>query len=183
MRSTTDAPEMIPLTSEISFVFRLSLVICLGSLLFAVLLTLLMSGLLVDDYGSALRAISTAGERINISVLTALAVQILVSGVLVFIFTLWFSHRISGPLFRLRSTMQELADGRPTVEVVFREGDFLKTVAGIFNRRMLSLRHQRETITEVRHLLEKLESDGRSPGPDELSRLEELHKRLEGRDE
>ncbi len=52
------------------------------------------------------------------------------------------SHRWVGPIYRLRTAMQELASGESTQEISFRDGDFWQELAGHFNaivRRMHAL--------------------------------------------
>lgn len=44
------------------------------------------------------------------------------------------SNRFAGPMYRLRRSIRQLADGEPTQQLFFREGDFWKAVANDFNR-------------------------------------------------
>ena len=45
-----------------------------------------------------------------------------------------FSHRIAGPLFRIQRHMNEIADGKPIIEIEFRKNDFFREIADAFNR-------------------------------------------------
>ena len=43
-----------------------------------------------------------------------------------FLFCLFTSHKIAGPIFRLRKAMKELRNGNRTIHVTFRESDHFK---------------------------------------------------------
>lgn len=44
------------------------------------------------------------------------------------------SNRFVGPIFRLRRSMNDLADGKPVKPIRFRDGDYWQDVAEAFNR-------------------------------------------------
>jgi len=52
---------------------------------------------------------------------------------------MFFSHRIAGPLYRLNLHMREVALGRTTQDVSFREGDFFREVADSYNAQLKTL--------------------------------------------
>jgi nitrogen fixation/metabolism regulation signal transduction histidine kinase len=47
--------------------------------------------------------------------------------------TIKISHRFAGPIFSLRRTMREVADGQPPRKLKFREGDFWHELAEDYN--------------------------------------------------
>jgi len=47
--------------------------------------------------------------------------------------TIKISHRFAGPIFSLRRTMREVADGQPPRELKFRDGDFWHELANDYN--------------------------------------------------
>jgi hypothetical protein len=47
--------------------------------------------------------------------------------------TLKFSHRVAGPLFRCRKTMQAMIDGRPVTEFTPRKHDLMEDLLQTFN--------------------------------------------------
>ncbi len=44
-----------------------------------------------------------------------------------------FSHRLAGPLFRIRTMMADMAQGRPVTPFVARKGDLLAALIATFN--------------------------------------------------
>lgn len=49
------------------------------------------------------------------------------------------SHRVAGPLYRLRRHMQDVAEGRTTADVRFRRKDFFPEIAEWYNRQLRTL--------------------------------------------
>lgn len=57
-----------------------------------------------------------------------------------FLIGTWLSHKIAGPLLRIRQAMDEVSRGNLEVEVVLRSSDFLRTQAQEMNRMVGTLR-------------------------------------------
>ncbi|MFW6159077.1 MAG: HAMP domain-containing protein [Planctomycetota bacterium] len=53
------------------------------------------------------------------------------------------SHKIAGPVYRVKQTMNEVASGNETVRITLRKGDHLKDVARAFNAMMDRLAEDR----------------------------------------
>ena len=58
------------------------------------------------------------------------------------------SNRFAGPIFRLRRTMRELAEGKSVEEIRFRKGDFWQDLAGDFNTVAAQLQKARALAAE-----------------------------------
>ncbi len=71
----------------------------------------------------------------------ALVVFVLVFPVLAYD-AIKFSHRLVGPLYRFRRTMQAVADGEPVRLIKLRDGDFLTEMRDDFNRMLETLQRQ-----------------------------------------
>ncbi|MFK7737249.1 MAG: hypothetical protein AB8B50_14535 [Pirellulaceae bacterium] len=52
------------------------------------------------------------------------------------------SNRFAGPMVRLKDSISRLADGEPTPELNFRDGDFWKDVSTEFNRMVEKVKPQ-----------------------------------------
>lgn len=91
-------------------------------------------GTLTTGYqGHALRIEKTMsffmGNFIFIAVIVGIVMAIV--GILAFLF---FSHRIAGPLYNLRQSLERIAEGDLTSRVHFRKKDSLRETAEILNR-------------------------------------------------
>jgi nitrate/nitrite-specific signal transduction histidine kinase len=70
--------------------------------------------------------------------------------------TIFFSHRVAGPVYRLEKACHAIIEGNYTDEVHLRKGDEMKNLANLFNESVRLTRHRmsvlsNETITEERN--------------------------------
>ena len=72
---------------------------------------------------------------IQYSKISLLVTAIAVGGAALFVIvmSLFFLHRIAGPIYRMKVHMMDLMAGTPPGELSFREDDQLKDLADIFN--------------------------------------------------
>lgn len=75
--------------------------------------------------------------------------------VVTFVFGVLFSHRMAGPIFRIRRTILEMADGNLKGLVFLRKKDDFKALAEALNALKKSLW---QNIGELRQILETLET-------------------------
>ncbi len=86
-------------------------------------------------------------------------------------FSIFLTHRIAGPLYRLHMSVKELAEGNLTLRIRFRKGDDLHELADAFNKAVMTFEsgmaevRDREALARkaVRESLEKLRAQ---PGGD-----------------
>lgn len=57
--------------------------------------------------------------------------------------SLWFSHRVAGPVYRLREHLDAMAEGRTFEDVRFRKRDFFPELAQACNRQFAVFRRYR----------------------------------------
>lgn len=50
-----------------------------------------------------------------------------------FLYTLWLSHRIAGPVYRINTVLRQLLDGNPPPGVGLRKGDFFHETAALLD--------------------------------------------------
>jgi signal transduction histidine kinase len=53
--------------------------------------------------------------------------------ILVFIICIFFSHKIAGPMYKLRQFLNRMRDGQPYSKLLFRNGDYFIEVADDIN--------------------------------------------------
>ena len=63
--------------------------------------------------------------------------------------TIKISHRFAGPIFSLRRSMREVADGKPPKKLKFREGDFWHDLATDYNAMIARLAPESNDKTAV----------------------------------
>jgi len=94
---------------------------------------------------------------------------------------LFVTHKIVGPLFRLKKFMKEVETGSYNLNLAFREKDELKDIAASFNNMLFSiLNREKEEMKTIKNLEVRLDSLIAECENDTLSRkCQELKKDME----
>ena len=94
---------------------------------------------------SRLAVKSTADFMLPLLILSSL-VAIIAAGSVTIIITLFISHRIAGPLYRLESDIAEINRGNLEVEIHVRKNDVLQNLAKSLNQMLKTIRN---TVRDV----------------------------------
>ncbi len=96
---------------------------------------------------------------------------------LVFILFIFFTHKIAGPLYKLKNHLAEIRAGRPISPLTFRDGDYFQDVAEEVSLFLESVAQNQETdfqyVEEIASYLENLAPvvpDDKKPILNEISR-------------
>ena len=65
-----------------------------------------------------------------------------------------FTHRFAGPVLRLRRELRDLADGKQSPTLKFRDGDYWKDLAVEFNRVAALIAEQKQEIGRLKQQYE-----------------------------
>lgn len=115
----------------------------------------------LDPNGPGLAAIQGTRKE----VLLLLVVFQVIFLIITFMISVFLSHRIAGPLYKLKSFFRQNGDGKLSPEIHFREHDHFKDVADEYNQ-MLSrlsaeLRGVREMISATANEIDGMSADGK----------------------
>lgn len=92
------------------------------------------------------------------------------------LYFLMLSHRIAGPAYHLRQSIERIADGDIQFSVHLREKDYLKNVADSLNDLLDELKHRNQQVQELQKrflaLRERLDQSGMDN--DHLEELDDL---------
>lgn len=172
---------------NLRFGLKLCLVTLLGGAGVLSLLYLSLSANVGGSYAHAIYTIYDLKLRIvplifasSYSMLVLAAVTIAVAAISVF-----YSHKIAGPIFRLERNMEQIGSGDLTVATRFRGGDQLSLLADDLNSMVRSLNHTARSATEALEDVRRSEDALRTllargePGQEELrAAVDELRKSL-----
>ncbi len=133
----------------------------------ALLLTLSLCGLGLYLYlnrpfgGDFLLAIAEL-DRLRKSIVWAVGVsvtvQLVIFALLLYLASLFWTHKVAGPLYRLKMTFLRLADGDWTPMYQVRKNDQLKEIPGLLNRGLKAVRSIDDEInSELFEVEEKLQ--------------------------
>ena len=131
-----------------------------GLLLIILLSTLGLYLYLNRPFGGNYLVAITELDRLRLAVRWAVTISVLVQlavfSLLIFLVSLFWTHKIAGPLYRLRLTFERLADGDWTPMAKVRDGDQLQEIPPILNAGLTTLRENTAVRTKE---LEVLQTD------------------------
>lgn len=150
-----------------NFILKFCMLVIVGSIVSGIIIYTMASTTVTTTFeGSRLRIKSTA-DYILPAVLLSGAVVVVFIGLATVAVTLFTSHKIAGPLYRMEKDVEEVTSGNLTKKFNLRQTDEIKALAESLDKMTQSLR---ANIAEVKQGLSDLESAlAASPGaPKEL---------------
>ncbi|MBI5191622.1 MAG: methyl-accepting chemotaxis protein [Nitrospirae bacterium] len=123
----------------LSFGFRIFLYLLLGIALSDLLFYYTTDHSLGETYYDALVVLEVARQTSMLFIFSVSSFIYIVALVMVFLASIVMSHRISGPMYRLKRCAESVARGDLTTRAVLRDGDQLMPQAEKFNKAVGSL--------------------------------------------
>jgi len=174
--------EIIPRKDEIFFILKLIAIIIVSLSVSLMILFVFLDKNLGGSYPSAFKVISEIFNRINLYILLAVFAQLCLSSILLFIVALLFSHKIAGPMFRLKRLLKHFGDEQEQDGISFRRSDFLSGVSRWFSD-FFTLNKKRESLyTEAESLLREIDSETGKDNSSKLERIKNIVTELECED-
>lgn len=174
--------DVIPVKKEFLFILKIVgiMVASIGSAF--LVLSLLLYKNVGMSFKGAFQAMAAVYERLNIYIILAVLVQLVFSTIIVYLSALLYSHKIAGPVYRLKMILQGYLDGDCPDSVRFRQHDFLPGVAHWFTDFFTFLGKRKKQLNEAEQLAVRLKQPGLSQEEKNkiLEDLDSLVKRLEG---
>lgn len=124
------------------FILKFCMLVLIGGLLtIGILYFLAMRSTTVSIVNSSVVVKSTADFLLPILIQTVLVVMVLLS-IATIIVTLFVSHKIAGPLYRLKKAMHDFGEGDFNTQINLRRFDQLKNLAEEFNSMVKKLKEK-----------------------------------------
>ena len=139
------ANDIIPIQNELKFMLRMVLVVVCSIGLSLLLLVLLLKVQLGANSDRSYQQVAAIYENLNLYVFMALMAQFVFSTILLYFITLLYSHKIAGPVYRLKLLLTQYLNGKNLEEVSFRESDYIHGIAERFTH-FFQVRKQRQTL-------------------------------------
>ena len=125
------------------FQYKFSFIICT----FALLTTLIYPFIILDLFDKIIQMrpeesalhLQSRNELIGILAI----IELIFLGFL-FIFSIFLSHKIAGPMYKLRRHLEEIREGGEVKPIHFRKGDNFQEIADEVNRTLETLQNQRQ---------------------------------------
>ncbi len=136
-------------SKELSFLVKLIAVIIAASLLSFGILYLLMNTWIGTDYAQAFQQIKAVYQKMNLYIAAAVVIQFIVSCFVVWLLALHYSHKVAGPIYRLKVTIQQFKQGADVEKVFFRKTDLLHDIAGNFTNFFILLGRRKKIFEKI----------------------------------
>lgn len=141
--------RLIGLRYRLALMARFALLLTLTLAVFSGLFVWLLNRRLGFGYAEDLATLSRLEAALPRVLLAAGAVQVAVGGALALVFSLCWTHAVSGPLVRVRRTLQALARGEAVQALRFRKTDQLHGLAGAFQELLDAEQRRRQAVAEA----------------------------------
>lgn len=124
------------------FILRFCLLILIGGILSTGLMLYFSQGNLTSLFSNSRLVITDTAVFILPAVIYTNLVTIVIISLSMIAVTLFVSHKIAGPLFRLEQDVKVIAEGDLTFTVRFREGDQLRELSADINQMTMHLNNK-----------------------------------------
>lgn len=147
--------EVIPFKKELSFIVKLVLSISVSTIVAILVLYKFLDKGLGNDYGNAFQIINKAYNNLDFYIWVVVFIQFAIVTVLVYFISLYFSHKIAGPMYRLKYLIEQYLQDKKVTSVKFRESDFLEGVGENFSHFFVYHNERTEKINQIKESLRK----------------------------
>lgn len=162
---------------QADFIIKFCSLVIMGSLISGLIIYLMSRSAVTTTFENTRLVMKSASDFILPAVFLSSAVVIVCVGLAAILITLFTSHRIAGPLYRMEKDVGSVAAGDLTIRFGLRKMDEIKALAEGLDRMTQALRNQVVRVKEAGLSLEAaLES---SAGGDNREALKEAAKRLQ----
>ena len=115
------------------YVLRSFLTILIGAVIFTAIFSLFSSHTITVTYEGSVLRIDRTPRALLVEILRTYGVYIFLLGLGISIVSLFLSHRIAGPLYRLEKSVEEITKGNLDFRITLRRKDEAKELAASMN--------------------------------------------------
>ena len=137
------------------FIIKFCALIVLGAILSGVIVYLMSRSTVTTSFDNLRLVIKSTADFILPAVLLSSIVVIVVIGIATIAVTLFTSHRIAGPLYRMEKDIEEVASGNLTKQFSLRKADEIKALAEGLNDLTETLK---DDVGKIKRGVNELES-------------------------
>ena len=116
------------------FIVKFCLLVAIGSLLSGAIVYFMSKSTLTTTFEGSRLVIKNTGEYILPAVFLSSAIVIVAIGFVAILVTLFTSHKIAGPLYRIEKDIEAMVDGNLSKPISLRERDEIKPLAESLNQ-------------------------------------------------
>ena len=172
--------DIIPPKKEFIFLVKTILAIAGCAVLSLIIIFLFLSKPLDTSYKNAFQAISEILPKMNFYIITAILIQLIIASIIIILVAIFYSHKIAGPVYRLKMILSGYLAGEEIKDVKFRSTDFIPGVSKFFNEFFKSQKKRKELIEEGIGIVKQLERGSKDNQDVLKEKLSRIIRTLEG---
>lgn len=137
------------------FIIKFCLVVILGAIISGIILYASTNQRLGNTYLESLNAIKVLNDNLISNLIYSSLITVIAISIVTIAITLFASHKIAGPLYRLEKSTETIGNGDFTLETRLRKNDEIKDVASALNEmtgklrsKMIDIRTDLEEVKE-----------------------------------
>jgi methyl-accepting chemotaxis protein len=140
---------------QADFILKFCALVLIGSLISGVIIYRMAGSTVTTTFENSRLTIKSTADFILPSVLVSGLVVIVVTGLATIAVTLFTSHRIAGPLYRMEKDVRDITGGDLTVKFHLRQRDEIKPLATGLDEMVMTLKTR---VSDIKKAAEELES-------------------------
>jgi methyl-accepting chemotaxis protein len=153
---------------QADFILKFCSLVVAGSILSGLIIYLMSKSTVTTVFENSRLTIKSTADFILPAVLLSSLVVIVVIGLATIVVTLFVSHRIAGPLYRMEKDVQEVASGNLKKRFKLRSTDELKLLAESLDGMAQNLR---QDVDDIKSAASELEKEMPPEAKEKLARL------------
>jgi len=154
-----------------SFILKFLSLVIIGVIISGAIVYFMSGSTLTTTFSNSRLAIKNTAEYIFPTVLLSSVSVLIIIGMAAIVMTLFVSHKIAGPLYRIGKDIEELSAGDLNVRFTLRGGDEIKELAEKLDSMVRSLRSR---ATGIKIALDSLERSAGNASPEIRREIENL---------
>ena len=158
-----------------NFILKFFTLLLLGALISGAIIYFMSRSTLTTTFDNSRLAIRSTADYILPSVLLSGVAVMIIVGFAAIIMTLFASHKIAGPLYRIGKDIDELASGNLNLRFVLRGGDEIKELASKLDNMALSLKSK---VSAINAALVLLEASSKDASPETKKSIQDLREAI-----
>ncbi len=150
------------------FIIKFCLIVILGTIISGIILYASTNQVLGNTYLESLNAIKVLNDNLISSLIYTSLITVITISIVTIVITLFASHKIAGPLYRLEKSTEAIGNGDFTIETRLRENDEVTGVASALNEmtgklrsKMVDIKTDLEDVKESSAVMESAIKDKR----------------------
>jgi len=149
---------------QTNFIVKFSILVIIGTIVSGAIIYSMSASTVTTTFEDSRLKIKSTAEFVLPAVLISGAVVIIFVGISAGALTLFTSHKIAGPIYRLEIDVKKLTTGNLKTRFRMREGDQLSAITGSLNEMVEFLRTNiadaKKGVSEVESIIESMDREG-----------------------